>query len=135
MNSHKPVEEANAYVWFVYVAQTIFNHIQGNVSVSMSAGPLNTKFTGHQSTKKFLVDELGGCFISSKIIDWCQQEFTFNLQPCHDLPQAYGENKSVYPLCIRLTQNLLMNFNQINVKNRSTISNSMIKHKLKRKYY
>ena len=33
---HKPMGEANMYVWFGYVSQKIFNHTWGKVSGSMN---------------------------------------------------------------------------------------------------
>ena len=39
---HKPVEEANPYVQFVYVPQKICNHTRGQVSGSMNSDPIKT---------------------------------------------------------------------------------------------
>ena len=38
--------EANPYVRFVYVPQTICNYTQGQVSVSMNDDTVNEKYTG-----------------------------------------------------------------------------------------
>ena len=43
MTFHKPVGEANMYVWFEEGPQKIYNHTRGQVSGSTNAEPINTK--------------------------------------------------------------------------------------------
>ena len=51
-------EEENMYVQFICVPQTIFNQNQGKVSGSTRDDQVNSKYTGQQSTKEVLGDEL-----------------------------------------------------------------------------
>ena len=51
-----------------------------------------------------MVDEVWRDFRSTKTINWCQQIWTTNRNPCHGLPQAYRESKSVCPVCIKPTK-------------------------------
>ena len=39
---HKPLGKENSYVMFAYGLQTVFNNIQGKVSLSMNNDPINT---------------------------------------------------------------------------------------------
>ena len=56
--------EANSCVHFLYVPQTICNHIQGQVSGSMNADTVNKIYSSQQSTKEGLRKEFEGYFIS-----------------------------------------------------------------------
>ena len=49
--AHKPVVEANTYVWFGYIPPKICNHTKGQVSISMNFDTINRLHTSQQSTK------------------------------------------------------------------------------------
>ena len=50
--THKPVEEENPYVQFVYGPKKDWNHTPGQVSGSMNNNIVNIKYTGKKTTKK-----------------------------------------------------------------------------------
>ena len=52
-------------------------------------------------------NELEGDFIYIKIIYSWQQVWTPKYHPCHDLPQAYGEIKSIFLVWIHPTDSFL----------------------------
>ena len=104
---HKPTGEVNLYVIFVYVPQIIFNHTQGQASVSINADPVNEKCTGQQSTKEVFCDDIEGYSILIKTVDWHQQEVTTNWHPCHNLPQSCRGSKYICLICIYPTESFL----------------------------
>ena len=63
--------------------------------------------TGQKSTKYFLGDELEVYFSLIKTINFCQQVWTSNRNPCRDLTQSCGGVKSVCPGWIQPTDNFL----------------------------
>ena len=59
---HKPAEEANKYIRFLYTPLTICNHTQGKVSGPVSADTINMIQKSQQLTKQDLNQDIEGYF-------------------------------------------------------------------------